>query len=374
MKAQIFKGEEIPDDMLSMTRPQYLANFKNPCWFEKSAPGDKGANTTLDGVHVRLRCLPYFHLIGVDKSGTTDLWSRLAQHPDVARPQTIAGKETHWWSWRRFGFDLWTRSKPKLHFDWYLQTFDLPAVKILNTMKSLNNTQYHHVITGEGSPTYFWDFSGWELIPQNTGATAETALVTPHCLRHLTPDVKLLLMLRHPVERLYSEYLFLDRFKSEHNVSAKLFHLQVQQSVAMLELCARSQSTYHLPAKQNSPHDYPDKGIRLMVSMYSVWLEQWLKVFPRHQMLIIRNEDYSKNISHHLQTIMDFLGLASLPPSDLDKISAQDRAFVRNSQDKAVGDMLPETRKLLTNFYRKYNEQLATMLSDKRFLWQEGGQ
>lgn len=47
------------------------------------------------------------------------------------------------------------------------------------------------------------------------------------------------------VTRLYSEYLFLDRFKSEHNVSAKLFHLQVQQSVAMLELCARSQSTYH---------------------------------------------------------------------------------------------------------------------------------
>lgn len=56
-------------------------------------------------------------------------------------------------------------------------------------------------VVGEGSPTYFWDFSGWELIPQNTGATAETALVTPHCLRHLTPDVKLLLMLRHPVER-----------------------------------------------------------------------------------------------------------------------------------------------------------------------------
>lgn len=65
---------------------------------------------------------------------------------------------------------------------------------------------------------------------------------------------------------------------------------------------------------------------------------------------------------------------AALPPSDLDKISAQDRAFVRNSQDKAVGDMLPETRKLLTNFYRKYNEQLATMLGDQRFLWQEGGQ
>ena len=31
----------------------------------------------------RLRCLPYFYLLGVTKSGTTDLYQSLLKHPDV---------------------------------------------------------------------------------------------------------------------------------------------------------------------------------------------------------------------------------------------------------------------------------------------------
>ena len=44
-------------------------NFKNPCW----------------AVGGGLRCLPYFHVLGVSKCGTTDLYRRLAIHGDVAK-------------------------------------------------------------------------------------------------------------------------------------------------------------------------------------------------------------------------------------------------------------------------------------------------
>ena len=85
------------------TPPRYLTNYKNPCFYVRDANGD----IVLHGVHgdmkVRLKCLPYFHLIGVDKSGTTDLWFRLTQHSHVVQNTGVLGKETHWWSWRRFG-------------------------------------------------------------------------------------------------------------------------------------------------------------------------------------------------------------------------------------------------------------------------------
>lgn len=32
---------------------------------------------------VTLRCIPYYHILGVSKCGTTDLYNRLARHPDI---------------------------------------------------------------------------------------------------------------------------------------------------------------------------------------------------------------------------------------------------------------------------------------------------
>jgi hypothetical protein len=47
----------------------------------------------------------------------------------------------------------------------------------------------------------FWDFTGWDLMPQNEGLMADNALLTPHCIHHLTPQAKLILILRNPVDR-----------------------------------------------------------------------------------------------------------------------------------------------------------------------------
>ncbi|XP_052829247.1 carbohydrate sulfotransferase 15 isoform X2 [Octopus bimaculoides] len=139
------------------------------------------------GKTLTLRCLPYFYLVGVDKCGTTDLFSRLRQHPELLRTNALNGKETHWWSWRRFG---------------------------------------------DGSPTVFWDFTGWPLIAQNKGLEQPTVL-TPHCISHLTPNVKFILLLRNPVERLYSDYLFVKR----KNLSVEDFDKGVKYSWNELQKC-----------------------------------------------------------------------------------------------------------------------------------------
>ncbi|PIK58282.1 putative carbohydrate sulfotransferase 15-like [Apostichopus japonicus] len=62
----------------------FSSEFRNPCWYEGT----------------ELQCVPYFYQLGSYKCGTTDLWDKLTQHPDVLP----VAKEPHWWALRRFGF------------------------------------------------------------------------------------------------------------------------------------------------------------------------------------------------------------------------------------------------------------------------------
>lgn len=54
--------------------------------------------------------------------------------------------------------------------------------------------------SGDGTPMDMWDFRGWTMIPQNKGLK-EPQYLTPHLIRHVNRDVKLLILLRNPVDR-----------------------------------------------------------------------------------------------------------------------------------------------------------------------------
>ena len=67
--------------------PTFLNNSKSPCWYEGS----------------KLRCVPYFFMVGVFKCGTTDLFRRITRHPEVL----MGLKEIHWFTkLRKFGKDV----------------------------------------------------------------------------------------------------------------------------------------------------------------------------------------------------------------------------------------------------------------------------
>ena len=67
-------------------RPNYLKNFKNPCW--------KDGNN--------LKCVAYFYLFGICKSGTSDFFKRLYLHPDIVPNIGTFGKELRYWSYLRY--------------------------------------------------------------------------------------------------------------------------------------------------------------------------------------------------------------------------------------------------------------------------------
>ena len=57
-----------------------------------------------------------------------------------------------------------------------------------------------------------------------------------------------------------------------------------------------------------------------------------------------------------------------LPEHSMQDIVQADRKH-ETAAKKKVNDMYPETRKLLQNFYGRYNEELAVLLNDTGFLW-----
>lgn len=118
----------LPLQMFSVVPRKFLPAVKNPCWYEEYtgnitsdpyrtnlyARYSRRFRTVFqhlrntfrehlfhrDGRLYRMRCLPYFYIIGQPKCGTTDLYDRLRLHPDV---KFTTFKEPHWWTRKRFG-------------------------------------------------------------------------------------------------------------------------------------------------------------------------------------------------------------------------------------------------------------------------------
>lgn len=114
--------------MFSVIPQKFLPGMRNPCWYEAYtgnitsdpyrtnlyARYSRRFRTVFqhlrntfqehlfhrDGNLYRMRCLPYFYIIGQPKCGTTDLYDRLRLHPDV---KFTTFKEPHWWTRKRFG-------------------------------------------------------------------------------------------------------------------------------------------------------------------------------------------------------------------------------------------------------------------------------
>lgn len=111
-------------NLTSQSKLQYDTRFQNPCWYEQLHTADPYEDNSyvpfspaakrilakmtehwkyellVDENPKRLRCLPYFLIIGQPKCGSTDLFWKIANHPDIETPPI---KELHWWSRSRQG-------------------------------------------------------------------------------------------------------------------------------------------------------------------------------------------------------------------------------------------------------------------------------
>uniref|UniRef100_UPI00358F2E9D carbohydrate sulfotransferase 15 n=1 Tax=Myxine glutinosa TaxID=7769 RepID=UPI00358F2E9D len=363
------------------TVPQkFEVEYKNPCWFVPYPLADnpykknyynkyslmfqmnfKKLNNSFynhilqkGGGMLRLRCVPYFYIVGQPKCGTTDIYRRLMMHPDV---RFGIMKEPHWWTRKRFGITKQfssSHSKHNVSFKDYLDIFDLATHEVQGSDNS-------NLIIGEASASTLWDNDAATLLFQNT-SKREPAFLISDVMHAVQPDARLIVMLRNPNERLFSDYLYF----GHNNKSVEDFHKKTEESINMFLNCT---SDYSLRV---CIYDYKlsiDMSVRLRIGLYVVFLLDWLSTFPQEQMIVLCLEDFSKNPVVFIRKITNFLQLGPVDEMTLYAMISARPANSRKPHAKTLGDMLPETKKMLNEFYTPFNQKLAQLFNDDSFNW-----
>ncbi|KAK7109488.1 carbohydrate sulfotransferase 15-like [Littorina saxatilis] len=393
-------------ELLKLPPIRFLKNYLNPCWYEPIPPANlpvelnpyrhnlfacfsHAAITSFKEMSAqtlvrretereprRLRCLPHFYIAGMPKCGSTDLFRKVMVHPDVTRPPM---KEPHWWGKNRFGQRLEFSSAIPLEH--YTDLFDQAALQIEGRPQISDDVTpfdddvmipgqddakpaYHPVVTVDASASTFWSNDEWWRLPENCGR-AEPLFTNAHYIRRLTPQARVLVILRNPTERLYSDYLYF----TKTNKSVSAFHEDVMLSIEKMNEC-----TVHRSLRSCVYDKQVANGkakVRLRVGLYHIYLSEWLKVFPQDQLMVLRTEDYSKDVRHTVRHVYDFLGLRPLTEKEEENLEEMPIANARKMRDRKLGAMWDQTRQALQDFYRPHNERLTQLLQDQRFLWND---
>lgn len=196
---------------------------------------------------------PHFLIIGAQKSGTSSLYSALAQHPQIA---AATRKEIHF-------FDQhYSRGKT-----WYQQQLGEASEGQLN---------------GEASPFYLAHPLAAERIQQHN------------------PTVRLIALLREPAARAYSHFQHQTRRGVETLSFADALAREDERTQQHWQALAEGACPVGSPAQQFS---YRQRGY------YAEQLQRYLARFPREQLLVLPSEDFFVDPLASCQRCFAFLGI-----------------------------------------------------------------
>lgn len=202
--------------------------------------------------------LPNFLIIGAPRAGTTTLYHYLAQHPDVFMSEE---KEPN--------FFLFDGSGPRFGGPNTSHTHDL-STRTIEQYRSLFAGADGYTAIGEGSTQY---------------------LYSSHAARRIAvrlPEPKLVVIVRHPVERAYSSYLHLRGLGEE---PAESFE-------RALELEDDRKRGGWWPK-----YFYVDKGL------YYRQVQQYLDVFPADRLRVYMYEDLRSSPEDLLRDLFEYLAI-----------------------------------------------------------------
>ncbi|KPP65118.1 hypothetical protein Z043_116486 [Scleropages formosus] len=245
----------------------------------------------------------------------------------------------------------------------YLDLFDLAAYQIQEHLLRNETTRQkkHNIIIGEASASTMWDNNAWVYFYENS-TNGEPPFMVQDFIHAVQPDAKFIVMLRDPVERLYSDYLYF----GIANKSAEDFHERVSESLQLFEGCLSESSMRSCVYNTTLNNAMP---VRLQVGLYIVYLLDWLTVFKMDQILILRLEDHAANRKYTMRKVFDFLKLGSLTEQKEAEITKSPASNTRRPADKSLGPMLPITKEILQEFYFPFNQRLTQVLKNDSFLW-----
>ena len=255
------------------------------------------------GLTSSIRVLPDFFIIGVVRSGTTSMYHYLDEHPSIVKS-----------AYDELGF---FDDNFRLGWSWYKTLFPTTITKRIVKRKTGN------FLTFDDTPFYVYN----EDVAKK--------------IKNYFPKTKLIIILRNPIDRAYSNYHLGVRMGDEKRTFDQAVDDEMQKIAEYNEI----------EMDDYISQSYLGRGI------YAKQLEIWLKYFPASVIKILESERFSNDTEKTMNEVFEFLDLPN--------------HNIRNLKKKNVAEYPPmrtETRQKLCNFFSEYNEELYDMLK-VRYDW-----
>ena len=223
------------------------------------------------------------------KSGTTSLFHYLSHHSKIVPPEY---KEPAFFAWH---FDK--------GYDWYLSKF-------------LKKEEKGDRLTFEATPLYFH------------------LKESPERIKRYLPDIKLIVVLRNPVDRAFSHWNF---FNNSNYVNETNFRKQNLKDTRTFREAVKQELSGILRSEN---HSY------LKYGYYLEQIKYYLNYFDIDQMLFLDFDELKSDLSCFLGRICNFLSIED---------EFKDAIYNSKKEDKLIYKFSPSKRKGAKNSFSVYN-------------------
>ena len=315
-------------------------------------------------------CLPKVFVLGYPKCGSTFLNCLIRAVISIIKVQNFcqATKEPHWW----VSNNARTAVQPTTlgYLSLYLLNFQRGSEFVERNMPAM---------TIDSSPNLMFQ---WPRYSQNE--TMENYCLIPSLIPVILPDSKYFVVMRNPITMLYSAFLWsCTRLKQESIYQIKyqlpdIFHERIVNKISVFNKC-KSRGTpldicVDVLARNMFTPELPTCGrTRLEMGLYYFHTRKWLSVVPRERIHFFTLEELAtKDLQHTAGVILNHLGLLFTEQ----QFKAFSKINCNQNPQKRIDykhdprlKMREDTRQILEEFFQPYNQMLADLLGDDKFLW-----
>lgn len=275
-----------------------------PAWAKRSG---RTVSRTIGRYTAGQRMLPSFLIVGGQRCGTTSLHRALIAHPLVNGPVFHKGINY---------FDINYHRGPR----WYRGHFP----RIASARRKARS----------------WLDKGEPQAMESSGYYLYHPLALERIANDL-PDVRLIVMIRNPVERTYSAY--------KHEFARGFETVSFEEALKLEEerLAGEEERLRKDPLYQSHAHRHQAYLAR---GRYAEQLTRLFGVFPRERVHVVDSEDFFAAPVSTYTAVLEFLGLPEWLPSSFPRHNAR------------PGDLDPSMRARLEEYFAPHDDALEKLL------------
>lgn len=267
------------------------------------------------------------------------MYEYLCQHPLVMKGKR---RETHYFDWR-FNHKI-PLDDVKAHREFYMNFYEGEALH-----------KHPSLVTGESTPSYL----------------LHSDIVLPR-LQKIVPWTNLIVMLRNPVDRAYSQYQMIQdpdgtpeqlKVRGRSHYVNKSFEEVIEEELKEIHAAGlTAESTYeHFRDSLLKTRPMDHGGHSLVIrGLYALQLEPYLNQWPKDRLKIMSIKDIQGSVQDVRKVVNEVFEFIQLPPSDITDIEAKNT--------RKYEPITPEMRAKLEEFFAPYNQRLFTLLG-KQLKW-----